>query len=69
MSINFEEVREIADAYEAAVRDNAAREGRDLQTEALAAFVGAARAIAYPPEYLDGLIKAAVLDQTDPIGG
>jgi hypothetical protein len=65
VSVNFDQVREIAGAYEDAVRANAAGEDRDLQTEALAAIVGAAKCIAYPLDGLDGLIKAAALDAKD----
>lgn len=65
MSVNFDEVRTIADAYEAACRTNAEGEGRDLSAEAFAAIIGAARCLAYPPEQIQGLLKAAVEDARD----
>ena len=64
-SVTVKQVREIAETYEATVRTNAEFAARDLQTEALAAIVGAAKCIAYPPEGLDGLIKAAVIDSQE----
>lgn len=67
MSVNFEDVREISKAYENAVQSNAAMRQRNLEAEALAAIMGAARCLSYPSDRLDGLIKAAVQDARDPV--
>ena len=65
--MNFDAVRDVADAYEQAVRTNASFHGRDVSVEAFAAIVGAARAIDYPGDQLEGLLRAAVEDARDPV--
>lgn len=65
MSVNFEQVREIADAYEQGVRTNAEMDGRDLQTEALAAIIGAAKCLAYPADRVEAIVKAALHQAAD----
>ena len=65
--MNFDAVRDVADAYEQAVRTNASFHGRDVSVEAFAAIVGAAAAMHYPADRLEGLIRAAVEDARDPV--
>lgn len=67
--MNLDAVRDIADAYEQAVRTNAGMQSRDLAQEALACIAGAARCLAYPEDQLESLIKAAVEDVRDPVDG
>ena len=66
MSVNFDQVREIAAAYESAVRTNAAFHARTLNEEAFAAILGASRCMAYPCD-VPALVKMAVEDARDPV--
>lgn len=64
--MNFDQVRVVAEAYEHAVKTSAELMSRDLQVEALAAIVGAARCLAYPVD-LQAIVNAAVEDARNPV--
>ena len=65
--MDFDAIRDVADDYEKTVRINAQFHQREVSVEAFAAIVGAARAMPYPPDRLEGLIRAAVEDARDPV--
>jgi hypothetical protein len=63
--MNLDRIREIADAYQAAVQTNAAMEHRDLNEEAWAAILGASKCLSYPEEKRKELVKAALMEGSD----
>lgn len=60
MTTSIDRLRQTADAYEQAVRTNAASEdGRNLEQEALAAIIGASRCLKYSADTVLDLVREA----------
>ena len=63
--MNLDRVRELAAAYEAAIRQNAEDDAEQLALEGFAAILAGSRVMAYPRGR--EIARAALLDMVDPV--